>query len=42
MNDFIVQAQSIQKIYNSGKTSEVAAVRDVSLDIRKGDRKSVV
>jgi len=37
MNDFIVQAQNIQKIYNPGKTSEVAAVRDVSLDIRKGE-----
>jgi len=37
MNDFIVQAQGIQKIYNPEKTSEVAAVRDVSLDIRKGE-----
>jgi len=37
MNDFIVQAKGIQKIYNPGKTSEVAAVRDVSLDIRKGE-----
>ena len=37
MNDLIVQAQGIHKIYNPGKTSEVAAVRDVSLDIRKGE-----
>jgi len=37
MNDLIVQARNIQKVYNPGKSSQVVAVRDVSLDIRKGE-----
>ena len=37
MNNFIIQAKGINKIYNEGKTSEVAAVRDVSLEIQKGE-----
>jgi len=37
MNNVIIQAKGISKIYNQGKTSEVAAVRDVSLEIQKGE-----
>ena len=37
MNNVIIQAKGINKIYNQSKTSEVVAVRDVSLEIQKGE-----
>lgn len=37
MNEPVIQAENISKIYNKGASAEVAAVRDVSLEIKKGE-----
>ncbi|HBE41485.1 MAG TPA: macrolide ABC transporter ATP-binding protein [Bacteroidales bacterium] len=37
MENIIIKANGLSKIYNKGASEEVAALRDVSLDIRKGE-----
>lgn len=37
MNEPVIQAKDITKIYNKGASAEVVAVRDVSLEIEKGE-----
>jgi len=37
MNQPVLQAQNLSKIYNPGSSGEVQALRDVSLEIRKGE-----
>lgn len=37
MNEPVIQAENISKIYNKGASAEVAAVKDVSLEIEKGE-----
>jgi putative ABC transport system ATP-binding protein len=37
MNEPVIKAENISKIYNKGASAEVAAVRDVSLEIEKGE-----
>jgi len=37
MNEPVIQAENISKIYNKGASAEVAAVEDVSLEIEKGE-----
>jgi len=37
MENVIIKANGLSKIYNKGASGEVAALRDVSLDIRKGE-----
>ncbi len=37
MNDHVIQAANLTKVYNKGGGGEVFAVHDVTLDIRKGE-----
>ncbi len=37
MNKSVIQAKNITKIYNKGASAEVVAVKDVSLEIEKGE-----
>jgi putative ABC transport system ATP-binding protein len=37
MNDIVIQAANLAKVYNKGGGGEVHAVHDVSLEIRKGE-----
>jgi len=37
MNEPVIHAEKISKIYNKGASAEVAAVKDVSLEIQKGE-----